>query len=204
MRKNMIHFNSIFRKTLYEVCGKGEPKAYAYYEKHRDFVLIVEADGVHFALEYYQLQCAIKHFEHLCRAHKEIELFEVVHKHSGDEVTVLSWEQFFKCRHEFYQHEGKRYKTPEEPMSMLYVGAVFLKYLYKHIRGSLFPEGFPRNKLSRTIEILHQTMWEQDYHLSKNTTVKEFFRDIIEPIYPDMTLHDQNTVWRFLRPEDTL
>ncbi len=202
--KGKIAFADCLRRILFELYGEEEADTYAYYQKHCHFIFKVEADVVEHCTHYFRLQCVIRNFEYLCRVHQDIGLFEIVPKHVGDEVTVLTWIQFFERRHEFYEREGRRIKAKHEPMSLLYVGAIFLDYVSKDIRGSLYTKDYVPNGLASQVNGVYQEMIKQNYHFSTTTTVKEFYRDIIEPLYPNMSKHDQNYIWRFFKPQTAI
>ena len=104
---------------------------------------------------------------------------------------------------DFYENEGRRNNFGNVPMSVLYVSENILDYLYKQMKGSLFEGGFTPNEFTSQLAVVYHAIKKKDYRFTEETTVKEFFKDIVEPLYPQMTNHDQNYVWRFFRPKET-
>jgi hypothetical protein len=199
-----LNFTKCLRTILYEYCGEAESETYAYYQKHCSFIFKVEPDVVDFSAHYFKLHGAIRSFECLYQTHKDVDLFEIVPKRSGDEVTVLSRAQFFEKRKDFYENEGRRISSKEKPMSILYVSETILDYIYKDIKGSLFTKSFSPNEFTSQLDVIYREIKKKNYPFSDSTTVKEFFRDIIEPVYPKLSLNDQNVFWKFFKPRESL
>ena len=89
-------------------------------------------------------------------------------------------------------------------MSILYVSETILDYIYKDIKGSLFTKSFSPNEFTSQLDVIYREIKKKNYYFSDSTTVKEFFRDVIEPIYPKLSLNDQNVFWKFFKPRESL
>ncbi len=196
-----VRFTDCLRTLLYESFGEAESETYAYYQKHCSVIFKVEADFVEFNPHYFKVRLAIGKFEYLYHTHKDIDVFDIMPRKSGDKITLLSRSKFFKYSKDFYENEGRRCSSQKLPMSLLYVSDNFLGHLYDTFRSELFRRDFVVNDFTHQLERVYQHMKKQAYLFSEETTVKEFFRDMIEPLYPELSLNDQNVFWRFFKPQ---
>lgn len=199
-----VRFTDCLRAILHESYGEAEAETYAYYQKHCAFMFKVEADIVEFCPHYFKLHSAVRLFECVCYTHEEVELFEIVDRKSGDEVALLSRAQFFERRQDFYENEGRRVNSKKGPMSILYSSENILDYLSEDMGVSLFSRGFIPNEFAWQMDTIYREMKKRNYLFFEDTTVKEFYRDIIEPLYPQMSTHDQNFYWKFFKPKGSL
>lgn len=197
-----LTFTDVLRFILYHFFGPLESEVYAYYEKYCPMLFKVEAHLVESNPYYFKLQGAIRCFEFLYLIYEEIVLFDIIPLQSGDQVKVLSRVDFFEHRPEFYENEGRRRNSSNLPMSILYVSSNILEYLYRGMDGSFFPRGFLANDFAEQIERIYLRLKTLNYLFTEETTVKVFFRDILEPLYPEMSLNDQNFFWRLFKPKD--
>ncbi|RZI46658.1 hypothetical protein [Candidatus Finniella inopinata] len=199
-----LRFTDCFRKVLYDLYGEEESKIYWFFQKKRHYILDVGADEVGYDLYYYYIQEAILRFERLCLAHKDdIHLYEIIFKQSGDEVIQLTWPQFFGKRMEFYRNDGQRFNAEYKPMSVLCVSANFISCL-SNKRVSLFAEDFTLNDFALKFDVMYKDMKRRNYRLTPDITVKEFYRDIIKPLYPTLSLNEQNLLWKFFMLRESL
>ena len=196
-----IRFVDCLRTILCKFFGPIESEIFAYYQRYPKLIFNVEANLVEFNPYYFKLHSAIRCFESLYLAHEDIELFEIIALKSGDKVTKMSRVDFFAKIRGFYEAEGRQLNDGNVPMSDLYVSDNILEYIQTDVEGSLFNKEFVRNEFTSQLEIIYLEMKKQNYQLTQETTVKEFFRDIIEPVYPQLGTHDQNFFWKFFRPK---
>ena len=196
-----IKFTDCLRTILCELFGEKESEIFAYYQKYCKIVFQVEANLVEFNPYYFKLHAAIRCFESLYLTHEDIDLFDIIPLKSGDKMVKLSRVGFFEKIRDFYEKEGRRVNDGNVPMSVLYVSSNILDYIFKDITGSLFAKGFAVNEFAEQLEVVYREIQKQNYEFTEETTVKEFFKDIIEPLYPQMSSHDQNFFWKFFRPK---
>ena len=153
-----IDFPNCLRTILYESYGETEAETYAYYQKNCGFMFKTRADIVEFSPHYFKLQAAVHLFECACFIHEDIELFEIVSKKSGDEVTLLSRAHFFDIRNDFYENDGRRINSEKGPMSTFYSSDNILEYLGKHMGFSLFGRGLILNEVGEQMQSIYWKM----------------------------------------------
>lgn len=198
-----IDFPDCLRTILYESHGAAEAETYAYYQKNCRSMFKAAADLFSFDPDYFKAHAAISLLERTCFTHEDIDIFEIVNKKSGDEVTLLSRAHFFDIRNDFYENDGRRINPKKGPMSLLCFGDTILERLATDMGVSLFNKRFALNDFARQIETVYREMKKRNYRLSEQRTVKEFYRDIIIHVYPQMSNHDQNFCWRILRSQES-
>ena len=194
-----IKLTDCIRIILFQSHGKVESEIYAFYQHNRSTLFRSKADRFNFSPHYYKLHSAILDFECLYHNHPDIDAFDIVHKKAGDEVTMLLRSQFAKWSVEFYENDGQRVNEISDPISVAYVSHNFLEYLDQDSEYSLFTKDFVRNSFAHQFDCIYLLMKRKNYHFSIDTTVKEFYRDIIRDLYPELSAHDQNLLWKFFR-----
>ena len=198
---DMVDFPECFRTALYESHGDGESESYAYYQGNR--ILMFQAGAEKFNLDddYFKVHAAISRLECAYFTNKDINCFEVIKKKSGDEITLLSRQRFYEVRNAFYENDGRRIGPKKEPMIQLYFSNNILVYLGVELGISLFNGKVILNEFAKQMDVIYKEMRKRNYHFSEETTVKEFYRDIIVHVYPEMSKHDQNYCWRFFKSQ---
>lgn len=200
-----ITFTECFRTILYRLFADGEHMVYAYYQKHCSFIFKVEADMVGFNFYYHLIKLAVEVFETLGSSYPDLMFYEIVSKHSGDEILPLTWRQLFAKRKEFYENDGRRFISAHEPMSILYAGKNILDRITPSmIKPTLFSPSFMRNDFADILHTIYLDMLHKNYAFLPTTTVKTFVRDIIEPLYPNLSSHEQNFIWKLFKPKETV
>lgn len=194
-----MKFTDCLRAILYQSHGEAESETYAYYQKNCRFMLKVDASVVHHNPHYYYVHLALWTFESLCKTHKEISLFEVISNQTSEEVIPLTWSHFFGKRQEFYENEGRRFNAKHKPMSILYSSTNFMDYCIKDKNESMFAYNFVRNPFTIKVDCIYRKMRQENYVLAETTTVKEFCRDIVDSIYPTLSTHEKNFIWKLLK-----
>lgn len=194
-----IKFTDCLRTILYQSHGKTESETYAFYQHHCSFMFRAKANLFNFNPHYYKLHSAILNFECIYHNHLDIDVFDIVHKKAGDEVTTLSRDQFLNWSRECYEHDGQWVNALSEPIGTAYVSLNFLEYLDDDSQYSLFNKSFVPNPFANRFALIHQLMKRKGYNFSAETTVKEFYRDIIKDLYPELSAHDRNLLWKFFR-----
>ncbi len=196
--KGKIPFTECLRTLLFQSYGNAEAETYAFYQHHCSFMFKVKADVVNHNPHYYRLHEVILKFESIYHNHPDIDFFEIVHKKSGDEVRVLSRSHFREWSQEIYENEGRRrVHNSKELIGLAYVSENFLDSLEGETGPTLFHKTYRPNPFASQFVNLYQSMKRKNYHLSAETTVKEFYRDIIRDLYPQASVHDQKFFRRF-------
>lgn len=103
----------------------------------------------------------------------------------------------------YYENDGRRFISTHEPMSVLYTGKNILDRITPSmIKASLFSPSFIRNDFADVLNNVYLAVIRQDYQFLPTITVKIFFKDIIEPLYPTMSSHEQHFIWKLLKPKE--
>jgi hypothetical protein len=157
-----IKFTDCLRTILYQSHGKAESETYAFYQHHCSFMFRAKANLFNFSPHYYKLHSAILDFECVYQNHQDIDVFDIVHKKAGDEVTMLSRAQFVEWSQGFYENDGQRVNALSEPIGIAYVSRNFLEHLDQDTHYSLFNKSFVPNPFANRFAGIHQLMKRKD------------------------------------------
>lgn len=182
---DLIRFTDYFKKILSSLYEEEAKEVYAYYEKrmHTSFSYpkIAFAHTVAF-----KLYCGIVKFESIIFTEDTVMIFDVLYAGDSWEIKKLSKNIFAEQKDHFYESQGQRDNGWMTPKSELYISKNAIDFLFHNKKNSLINHHLLNSGFLKQVEEIYQAINRKNYKITPQTTVKALYRDIIEPLYPDM------------------
>jgi hypothetical protein len=161
-------------------------KVYAYYEKRNNpslnYLKITSANPTAF-----DLYCGIVKFESIVLTEDTVVLFDVLYTGDCYEIKELPKNIFTEQKDYFYESQGLKDNGWMTPKSELHISKNAIGFLYASKNNNLINHHLLNSELLRQLEEIYQATVNKSYEVTPQTTVKTFYKDIIEPLYPDMS-----------------
>lgn len=182
---DLIRFSEYFKRVLTSLYGEEAREIYAYYEKrtHTPFSYPKIATTHPFA---FKLYCGISKFESIVFTESTVMLFNVLYTGDHYEVKTLSKNVFVEQKDFLYESQGLIDNGWMMPKSELYISGNAIEPLYINKKDTLINHHLLSNDFLKQIEEIYQAITRKGYQVTPQTTVKSLYRDIIEPLYPNM------------------
>lgn len=81
-------------------------------------------------------------------------------------------------------------------MSELWFSRNVLDFLYTENSRSIIDHNRVGSIFAKQFENIWQRIEEKNY---KVVALKDFIKDIVDELYPEMSIHDKNAVWKFYK-----
>ena len=105
-------------------------------------------------------------------------------------------EQEFILDNKGYKDNGWRV-----PKSEIHVSNNAINFLYANKNNNLINHHLLDSGFLKQLEELYQATIRKDYVTTPQTTVKEFYRDIMQSLYPDMSEHYKTIFCKIFKGE---
>lgn len=183
---DLIRFSDYFKKILSSLYREESKAIYAYYEKRMDtsfsYPKMATAHPTAF-----KLYCGIIKFESIIFIEDDVILFDVLYTGDSYEIKKLSKHVYAEEKDYFYESQGLRDNGWMVPKSELYVSKNAVDFLCKNRNDTLINHHLLSSEFLRQTEEIYQAITRKNYEMTPQTTVKIFYRDIIKPLYPQMS-----------------
>jgi len=183
---DLIRFSDYFKKILSSLYQEESKAIYAYYEKRMDTSFSYPKIGIAHPVAF-KLYCGITKFESVIFTEDEVMLFDVLYTGDCYEIKKISKNVYAEQKDFFYESQGQRDNGWMTPKSELYISKNAVNFLYVNKNNSLINHHLLSSEFLRQVEEIYQVMIRKNYEVNSQTTVKIFYKDIIEPLYPDMS-----------------
>lgn len=183
---SLIKFSDFFKKILASLYGEESRQIYAYYEKRMSTPFCYPKIAITHPIAF-KLYCGITKLEAIIFTEENVKLFDVLYTGDCYEIKTLSKNVYAEEKEYFYESQGQRDNGWVTPKSELYISRNALDFLYANKSDTLINHHLLSSDFLRQAEEIYQAMVRKNYKMTPHTTVKIFFRDIIEPLYPDMS-----------------
>lgn len=198
--KQKISFVELLTAILYFLYGKEHgDKVYAYYEEYANSLFRCDMDLVKSQPLHKDLLSAIALLDHI--AFKDgIQYFEALRNFPDPIFETLSLPDFLSQKQHFYENRGEKKSSANNPATRLYFNSKVIDYLYQTDSKSIINHHIVKSALAKQLETIGKQVEKENY---KVTTVKKLANDILRKLYPNMTEHEQNFVWRFFKDDES-
>lgn len=183
---DLIRFSEYFKRILSSLYGEETREIYAYYEKRHHTSFNCPKIAIAHPVTY-KLYCGIIKFESIIFTEESVALFDVLYTGDHYEIKTLSKNIFVEQKDFFYETLGLKDNGWVTPKSELYISKNAIDFLYTCKKDALINHHLLSNDLLRQLEEVYQAIVRKGYQVTPQTTVKTFCKDIIDPLYPDMS-----------------
>jgi hypothetical protein len=183
---NLIRFSDFFKKILSSLYGEESKEIYAYYEKRMNTPFSYPKIAITHPIAY-KLYCGITKLESIIFTEEDVVLFDVLYAGDCYEIKKLSKSVYAEEKDYFYEFKGQKDNGWMTPKSELYISKNALNCLYANKSDTLINHHLLSSEFLKQIEEIYQAIIRKNYEITPHTTVKIFYRDIIKPLYPEMS-----------------
>lgn len=194
-----ISFKVLLTAILYFLYDKEKgDKVFAYYEEYANSLFRCDRDLVKSQPLHRDLLSAIALLDHI--VFKDgVQYFEALRNFPDLIFETLSLSDFLSQKQHFYENKGEKKSSASSPSSKLYFNSRVIDYLYQADSKSIINHTFVKSTLAKQLGTIGKQIEKENY---KVTTVKKLANDILRKLYPNMTEHEQNFVWRFFKDDE--
>jgi hypothetical protein len=183
---DLIRFSDFFKKILTSLYGEESKQIYAYYEKRMNTAFSYPKIAITHPIAF-KLYCGITKLESIIFTEENVKLFDVLYTGDCYEIKKLQKYVYAEEKEFFYETKGQRDNGWMSPKSELYISRNALDCLYANKSDTLINHNLLSSEFLKQIEEIYQAMIRKHYKITPHTTAKILYRDIIEPLYPEMS-----------------
>ena len=135
----------------------------------------------------YKLYCGITKLEAIIFTEDDVGLFDVLYTGDCYEIKKLSKNVYAEEKDFFYEFQGQKDNGWMLPKSELYISKNALDCLYANKGNTLINHHLLSSEFLKQVEEIYQAIIRKNYEITLHTTAKILYRDVIEPLYPEMS-----------------
>ncbi len=183
---NMTSFSKFFRMVLSKLYAAESEEIYAYYEKKACLFIGQPKIAATHPISF-KLYCGYCVFEAIIVAEEEVKIFDVLYDPNGSEIKPMTKRAFIEEQEFLFDNKGYKDNGWKVPRSEIYISNNAISFLYANKSNNLINHHLLDSKFLKQLENIYQETVRKGYVVMPQTTVIEFYKDIIEVLYPDMT-----------------
>lgn len=198
---DMTSFTKFFRMVLSKKYLEESREVYAYYEKKAGLFISQPKIAVSHPISF-KLYCGYLVFEAIVVAEEEVQIFEVLYDPNGSEIKLMTKSAFIEEKEFLLDNKGFKDNGWKVPKSEIYISNNAVSFLYANKSNNLINHHLLDSGFLKQLEDIYQLTARKKYIVTPQTTVKEFYRDIIEALYPDMSEHYKTIFCKIFKGEN--
>ncbi len=197
---DLISFTKFFRMVLSKKYGEESKEIYTYYEKKASLFISHPKIAVTHPISF-KLYCGFCAFEAIVVAEEEVQIFDVLYDPSGCDIKPFTKSAFIEEKEFLIDNKGQKDNGWRVPRSEIHISKNAISFLYANRNDSLINHHLLESGFLKQLEDIYQTTVRKAYVVTPQTTVKEFYRDIIEALYPDISEHYKTIFCKIFKGE---
>lgn len=198
--ENMISFTKFFRLVLSKKFGDESKEIYAYYEKKAGLFISHPKIAVTHPISF-KLYCGFCVFEAIVVAEEEVQIFDVLYDPMGCDIKPITKNAFIEEKEFLIDSKGQKDNGWRVPRSEIYISQNAISFLYVNKSDSLINHYLLESGFLKQLEEIYQATIRKSYTVTPQTTAKEFYRDIMESLYPEMSDHYKTIFCKIFKGE---